>query len=168
MLSVIDRTIIYSGDFDEDLGHNFFREFIILDKSPLPIHIICSGSEGGDASVCSAMVDLVLNSGNEITSTIYGEVSSCAALFFMAADHRIMTQRSLLMFHTGSIGIESDLGELKKLAEVTDRQSIKDLELLTTEKRGPKYWTDRLKNDGDIFIFPQEALESGIAHEIYE
>ena len=30
MLSVIDRTIIYSGDFDEELAHSFFKEFIVL------------------------------------------------------------------------------------------------------------------------------------------
>ena len=167
MISVIDRTIIYSGDFDEELAHNFFKEFITLDKVKAPIEIICTGSDGGAYDTAAAsMIDLVLNSENIITSNIYGCVSSSAALLFMAGDYRIMNQRSILMFHKGSIGIESDLGELKKLTEVTERQALQDLELLTTEIRGPIYWQTRL-DEGDVYVFPQEALESGLAHEVY-
>jgi len=166
-ISVVNRNIIISGDFDANLANRFFEEFLTLDQITADITIVITGSQGGDWDVAGlAMMQLILSSENNIISHGYGEISSSAAMVWLAADVRTLFKGSLLLFHTGNASVEDlDTKEFTKMAHILERQNAEDYEYLSSRSnKPPSFWREKMQNDA--FIFPEEALELELIHKI--
>ena len=132
MISTFDRSIIITGEFDDATSNTFFTEFLRIDSTVGDINITISGSEGGDWATSGAgITDLILNSENYIITNAYGEISSTAALVWLAGDHRVMTSRSLLMFHSGTVTIEMDAKESTKFSRIVEKQAEMEYQYLS-------------------------------------
>lgn len=151
---VINRTIYLGGEITEELCSDFFEHFSKLALTKDPITIIIHGSEGGNWSTAgSPMVDLIINTEHHVTVIGYGEICSTAAILFICGDRRILTQRALLMIHAGSSGLQDpDANELTKLSSVVNQCLEQELDFLVSRsEKGPKYWSEKLKEDFYIF-----------------
>lgn len=168
-MKVHDRTIFWGGDIDSEMAEDFIYNLKKMDKTRSPIEVICTGSSGGDYDEAAAgMMDAILSAENVVTTVCYGLAASSAALIFLCGDKRLLYPRSLLMFHKGSITLEEDLGELKKLTSIVEKQMEQDIQLLVERSnKPPTYWKEKF-NKGDVYLWPQEALELDLATDIYE
>jgi len=162
-----NRTIIFSGEMDEDLSVRFCHSFLMLSRSSGEINIVIAGSPGGswDGSGLPLM-ELVSNSKNYINTYAIGGVSSSAAMLFIAGDSRIIGKNSYLMFHDGSIELSDNVNNLENVAKITKLMSTQTHSLLSeiSGLRPPKFFQEKMKTEW--YVFADTALDLKLATEI--
>lgn len=164
-VKTIENKIYLGGEITEDLCSDFFAQFSKLELTQPEIWCIMHGSMGGNfATAGSPMMDLVLGSHRHIYMVGMGEICSSAALLWLCGDTRYLSNRSLLMFHKGSVPVEEiDAGEFSKMSDIIEQQHQQDISFLVERSlKGPKFWEDKLKSD--YYIFPDEAIRLGLCH----
>lgn len=161
-VKVFDRQIFWSGEVGPELAIELAPEIVKLDSSEGDITLHFLSSEGGCSSCCSALTDLILHCNNKVISIAYGNNSSSAAIMFLASDERVMMPQATLMFHEGSVSIESTPSGIKTLSEVIEKERQLDIEFLVKRSnKNVKYWEERFRQ-GDFYLFVEEAVELGI------
>ena len=161
------RTIVYSGEINEELASEFVSNFLILDQLNSPISIICASSYGGEVEPALAMIDCIRNSQNEISFYGSGIQGSCQALIFLAADKKYFTSETVhFLFHKGTAAFEMDMQSnrdmkaFKKTAEALDFQNEWDYKWISENSiKPPAYWKERMEKESEVYIFAEDALE---------
>ena len=114
-------------------------------------------------------MDMILWSRNHVVSYGSGAQASSQAFIFLAADERYLTsERSYILLHAGTAGNEEemDLRDFKKVAEIVEFQMNQDMEYFSERsERPPSYFRQGIQ-DGDYYIYPEEAMEIGLIHGI--
>ena len=167
MISVIDRTIIYSSEITEELAGEFIYNLLTLSRTEGLIKIICATSEGGSVEASLSMIDYVRNCPNQIDFYCSGMQASAQALIPLAADNVYFTSETThFLFHKGSLEVEMidlqserDLKYVKKTQESLAFQNKWDVEWLSNNScKPPTYFSERLKAESELYLFAEEAL----------
>lgn len=156
------KEIFAFGEIDIEFYTKLMRNISILKKDPFTIYLT---SEGGDPSLALGLYDRITALSKEVTIYVYGEVCSAAVIILQAADHRCMSQNSLLMMHDITLeDVGGNVKSLDNLLDITKHQSDKIIEILSSRSSLSK---QQLKNKmcSDWYLTSQEALEYGFIDE---
>lgn len=155
---------VYTLDIAKNIiGWNRDDAAIPVDQRK-PIKILFF-SPGGALDVNNTLIDVISLSKTPIWGINMGCCCSAAAYIFLACHKRFMLPRAYFLYHQGSGSFSGTYGEV--CAQMEDYQeSIAELmEFMLTHT---KYTAEELseKIAGEWYIYPQEAVEKGICHEI--
>ncbi len=178
------RTLmIGSGGQDED-GGQIGVDWRLADRVLKGLHLLETAAPAGDKPIAiilnnpggssvdgMAIYDAIRACKNHVTITVYGEACSMGCVILQAADHRVLAEHAVVMFHDGMEAYADNHPEIvrrwvkfnerfgKKIeAIVTDRIQIKHPDL-----KGKKL---RDMHQFDTILFASEAVELGLADEL--
>lgn len=135
-------------------------------QKSLPVVI---DSFGGDVYSLFAMVDLLINSGLEITTICLGKAMSCGASLLALGSKRFATENSTIMIHNASSGAIGDAKELQNQTNQVSKLNQKIFDLLDSKSNKPTgFYQNLLKNNNfaDLYLTPTEALQYGLITNI--
>lgn len=167
------KTCKIFGDIDKDMKDRTISNLHLLDHTTGEVTILLS-SGGGSVSEGLDIVDAIRAMKNYVRIIAYGEVGSMASVIFQAADtgRRFMMPNSYLMLHegeSGTVGKKKDRKEWNRLLNWHDKRCI-DMYMTKIKEQKPKYTLKQLdaKLDKDWILFPEEAIQWGLADKVLE
>lgn len=164
-VATVGRCIIFTGPIDTSVVGEFLEQLYRLAETDEPIRIKLM-SPGGEVGSGFAMYDAIRGLPIEVITEAYGEVSSMAALVFLAGDRRYVAPECRWMAHRGTI----DLGE-KEIQTALNRAK----EAMVVDERYTMLISERAKMGYDLakdlvfrecFLDAKSCVQYGIAHEI--
>lgn len=176
----IDNRIIYIHKNDEDncisyfSSASFIKNLDILDKTKKPITVKLISCDGGDLSDAFAIYAAMRLSRNTITIHGYGFICSAGTIIMQGAKYRYLSKESEFMVHRGVVAVEHMLNA-KSTVESNRRLNSRMLDIYANRCVDGQFFKDRsysvgrtktyidtkMKNDGDIWMSPEQALEFG-------
>lgn len=167
------KTCDIFGDIDDKMKTKTLRNLHLLDQTTGEVTIRLS-TEGGCVTAGLAIFDAIRAMKNHVRIIAYGEVASMGSIIFQAADkeRRFMMKNSYLLIHEGETELSGKEKEIQAQRQLYDWQEKTCIDIYydrIREKR-PKYPKNALmKNlDKEWYIFPDEALELGLADQILD
>jgi ATP-dependent Clp protease protease subunit len=161
------RAIHVSGDIDEDSVAKAVRGIELLCSSSLDPITLYLNSGGGDVEEGYGLFDAVQTCKAHVTAVILGSCQSMAATIMLAADWRVMSMNSTLMFHGPKLGGDYPAADMAAWSTWAQNILSKDVDLLVTRSnKSAKYWRSKLKSDA-VFT-AVEALEHKLIDEIMD
>jgi len=185
MIFVPSRIIKLESEMDNDNGDEhgvsfsmssyFLKNLAILESmSHDPITIIFS-TNGGEIEQGFAIYDAIKASPCDTTMKVYGCAYSMGSIILQAADHRLMSPNSSLMFHDGSSFASGNSFETVNMA-LHNQALGKKCDTVLFEKMNEKRAKDdkalMARHSLDIaslkskWLFAEEAIELGLADAI--
>jgi ATP-dependent Clp protease, protease subunit len=169
-ISVEDRTVFVTGDFDERMVRDFLPVLYRLDtlESESPIRIVLS-STGGDVDCGFAMYDAVRQLNTEVHIEAIGPAQSIAVLFLQSADKRAMAPNSSLLLHDFRASLDTVNGrtfESYSRYEITHRRK-RYCEIIA-ERAGLTARRVLGMCMRETYLTPEKALSLGLIDEILQ
>lgn len=163
--------MLLSGEIGE--GHrSIIGNLLELHYNPSfnePITLLIN-SDGGDASVGWAIIDVMNFIRLPVHTVALGYCCSMAADIFVNGDHRVIGEHATLMIHPHSSGA---IGDHHSLIAARNGDIIEHNRRINHYLSNSKYETDSEINakllgvlGGDVYLTPQEVLEHGLCDEI--
>lgn len=185
MVFIPTRTIKLESEIDNDNGDEhgvsfsmssyFLKNLTILESISLePITIIFS-TNGGEIEQGLAIYDAIKASPCKITMKIYGCAYSMGSIILQAADHRVLSPHSAIMYHDGASFAAGNSSETVNMAlhnqilgkqcddilfERINEKRVKDDKALMSRQ---SFNTSSLKSK---WLTAAEAVELGLADAI--
>ena len=133
-----------------------------LDVDELTVHI---NSPGGDIFDGLAIYQALKNHKATVTIMIDGLAASIASVIAMAGDKVVMAPKATMMIHDGwSVGV-GNAAELRKMADVLDKESEIIASVYADRSAQPvDFWRDRMRDE--TWYNAEEALAAGLVDEI--
>lgn len=174
-LSIPTKTMILSGDVDDDMAVNALKNLHILNQSNGMITVYLF-TDGGDLSSGKVIYDAIKYSSNVVRVICFGNVMSCGTLILMAGDQRIMMPSSKLMLHSGNEGLSQEHPRNIDVAYQNLRDDEEFLENVYLDRMNDKRRKDKKKLlttkdvrdliTWDRYLKPEEALQLGLITSI--
>lgn len=158
------KEIIAVGEIDEHFFSKIIESLILLkDKKSITIYL---NSPGGEVNLAVGIYDFIRSLSAEVTIIVLGEACSCASYILQAADHRLISESSVLMMHDWVCTIDDTATNAKTYISIGNKIFSKLVEVYI-EKCGltEKQFRSKLKNDW--YLTAEEAVELGFADKIY-
>lgn len=163
MKFVISGELCGFGEFDTTLS-----ECEASKQKILELHIC---SEGGDIFLSRAITARIIQSPLEIHAFGYGAVMSGAVLPFIVCKRRFLSRLAWMMIHDVQTIGDNETRDTTKVAQEADfnkKFDDQDYHYLSEHtKKGYKYWKNRIKGKGDVYISPDEALKLGLCDALF-
>lgn len=165
---VESRTVVIDGEIEEGSFYNFNVAMTTLEnKSSEPITIKLN-SGGGDVLEGNAIIGRIVASPCEINIEAYGIIASMAVYILASGDHRSAHELTTFMHHECSYGSDDKHSQNKAYVKHTEaEQTTRNKWLTKRTKKDLKFW--QTTGVGvDYYFTPDQALEFGLIHEIFE
>lgn len=165
-----ERTILLNGDIRENVIERVVLQIQRMSRQApkTPITIVIN-SYGGSLYDSQAVVDAILSTKTPITTVALGKAMSAGFNIFLAGDLRVVYENTVLLCHSGS----QTMGDTK-IADAIDDATFMNRIIsrmakyyASRTKVSEEDWLRILQSGKDIYYFAEEAVERGIAHEIY-
>jgi ATP-dependent protease ClpP protease subunit len=154
---------------------------ILTNANNKPITIKLLGSDGGDLSDGLIIYSAIKRCQCHVTLYGYGYICSAATIFMQAADKRYLSTESEFMIHHGSIYIEqssiaarsaiqSNIRNNKLMLSIYSERCVNGnffKERKYSLSRVRKYLDNKIKNEGDVWLIAQEAVDLGFADDVF-
>lgn len=170
-VSLATRTIMLTGDVDEKMAVDFYKNLNILQQrgSTAPITIVIN-SDGGDVQQALAIYDLIQLCESHITTIAYGSAQSSACVILQAGDLRKSYPSSVIMYHQGtsSVGecptneVGSAFSHSQSICKIADN-------IVYNRIKAVAGWTRTRFNkalDAGIYVAAPKAVELGLIDEV--
>lgn len=165
-----ERTILLNGDVKENVIERVVLQIQRMSRQApkTPITIIIN-SYGGSLYDSQAVVDAILSTKTPITTIALGKAMSAGFNIFLAGDLRVVYENTVLLCHSGS----QTMGDTKISDAIDDADFMKRIIdrmakfYASRTKVSEADWRQILQSGKDIYYFADEAVEKGIAHELY-
>lgn len=145
-----------------DSAKAFAKALNELDTDELTVHI---NSPGGDIFDGLTIYQALKDHKAKVTVKVDGLAASIASVIAMAADELIMAPKATMMIHDGWSMIAGNAGELRKLADLLDKQSEIIASIYGDRSGQPAdFWRDRMRDE--TWYNAQEALDAGLIDQI--
>lgn len=142
---------------------SFVRELNDISTSNINVRI---NSPGGDVYDSIALYNAILVHPANVTVYIDSLAASGASVIAMAGEKVVMMPGSQMMIHDALIYTAGNAAQLREDAAFLDRQSDNIAGFYATKAGGtPDEWRARML--AETWMFAQEAVELGLADEIY-
>jgi ATP-dependent protease ClpP protease subunit len=141
---------------------DFVRELSGLNVAAIDLHV---SSPGGEIFDGFAIYEALRSHQAQVTTYIDGLAASIASVIAMAGDRIVIAPYGELMIHDGSGFCVGDAAEMRRMAELLDRQSNKIAQVYADRAGGtPEEWRQRMVDE--TWFSAAEAVEAGLADEI--
>ncbi len=169
-LHLSTRTIMLTGEVDEDLADQTIKCLHILDSiNNTPITIILN-SEGGDNYHGMAIYDAIRRCKSFVKILGTGYVMSMGSVIMQAGDRRIMSPHSKMMIHYGEWGMDDHPKIAKQWINEEDRfsKTMEDIYLAKIKEVHSRYTRNKLQKllNFDTILTASEAQELGLIDEV--
>ena len=161
------RTVMLSGEVDQDLAERIIAELLILDaESHDPIRMIIT-SQGGHVDSGFAIHDTIRFIGSDVIAIGAGWVASIAVpiMFGAKKEHRFALPHTRFLLHQpsgGAGGVLQDIRiEAQELLKIRER-----LYEMIAEETGQTVDKIRKDSDRNFWMNSEEAKEYGIISKI--
>ena len=163
--------LMFAGDIGES-SRSLISTLLMLhyDTSYNDPVTLLINSDGGDASVGWAIIDVMNFIRLPVHTVALGYVCSMAADIFVNGDHRTMGEHSTLMIHPHSGGA---IGDHHRLIAAQRGDQIEHARRIGHYLANSKYKTEVEINanllgvlGGDVYLTPEDVLEHGLCDEI--
>jgi ATP-dependent Clp protease protease subunit len=161
------RAIHVSGDIDENSVAKAVRGIELLCSSSLDPITLYLNSGGGDVEEGYGLFDAVQTCKAHVTAVALGSCQSMAATILLAADVRVMSMNSTLMFHGPKLTSDYSVSDMAVWSTWAQDILARDIDLLVARSnKSAKYWRSKLKSD--VVFTAVEALEHKLIDEIMD
>ena len=148
----------YFGHSASDMAN----ELKALDTDNLTVHL---NSPGGDIFDGLAIYQALKDHRAQVTMHVDGLAASIASVIAMAADKLVMAPKASMMIHDGWSMACGNAGDLRKLADLLDKQSDIIASVYADRAGQPAdFWRDRMRDE--TWYNAEEALAAGLVDEI--
>jgi len=145
-----------------DTAKGFADALKAFDHGELTVHL---NSPGGDIFDGLAIYQALKDHPAQVTVRVDGLAASIASVIAMAADKLIMAPKATMMIHDGWSVAAGNAGELRKLADLLDKQSDIIASVYADRSGQPAdFWRDRMRDE--TWYNAEEALAAGLIDEI--
>ena len=133
-----------------------------LDTAELDVHL---NSPGGDIFDGLAIYQALKDHPANITVRVDGLAASIASVIMMSADRIVMAPKASVMIHDGWTMAVGNAGDLRKTADLLDKQSDIIASVYADRSGQPAdFWRDRMRDE--TWYNADEALAAGLVDEI--
>jgi len=160
------RVVWLHGDLDEETAAGLIRNFQMLDRaSSDPIKFFIS-TYGGEVYEAMAVYDIIRTLHSRVDTFGIGKLMSAGTIIFLAGGMRFLFERTSIMFHSLSDGMNDDLPNLRIQMEEAERLQKMMIKIYRnrTDKKSYKYWESKLKMDH--YMDAEKAVQIQFAHAI--
>lgn len=184
-LDTKNRTIYLHTLDDQDVDYKMSAQFIknldfLSTSSSSPIKVKILGSDGGDMSHCLAMYAAIKECRCEVNAYCLGRICSSMTIILQAAHHRFLHSCTDFMLHTGSISLDQTSLSAKSTLKWNNYLSKLMLDIYAdrcqygaffvergySKSRVRTYLDTKMKNEGDVWLTAEEAVNMGFADEV--
>lgn len=163
------RTIVVSGQIDQEVGERVISQLMILDAdNHEPIKLILT-SQGGHVDSGLAIHDMMRFIGSEVVCIAAGWCASIAVPILMGAkkENRLCLPNTRFLLHQPSGGAGGQLSDIRIQAEQMLKIRERLYKMIAAETGQP---VERIEKDSDrdFWMTAEEALEYGIISRIVE
>lgn len=160
-----ERPAVYIYDeigFFGDTASEFSNALRAVDADELDVHV---NSPGGDIFDGLAIYQSIKSHKAKVTVRIDGLAASIASVIAMAGDKVIMAPKASMMIHEGWTMAVGNTDELRKTAELLDKQSGVIASVYADRSGQPAdFWRDRMRDE--TWYTADEALAAGLVDEV--
>lgn len=164
------------------MATSFVKNLHILDIQGSKNILVHMHTIGGNWSDGMAIFNAIQTSKSPITILAYAQASSMSGIVFQAADKRVLMPDCEIMIHHGSISLAETTTAAKSAIEQNEKYCRRMLQLFAERALVGKYFKDRkyysikrimtfmdqkIKQTGDWYLMPDEAIYYGFADGIY-
>lgn len=146
-------------------GHSakdFSDSIANIDSDELTVHL---NSPGGDIFDGLAIYQSLKNHKATVNIVVDGLAASIASVIAMAADNLVMAPKATMMIHDGWSMSMGNAGEMRKMADLLDKQSDIIASVYADRTGQPAdFWRDRMKDE--TWYSADEALAAGLIDEV--
>lgn len=163
-----DRIILLNADISDNVIEKVVLPMMALSKKNLkPIKILINSS-GGDIEAGQMVVDAILTCPAPVVGIAMGKAMSAAFDIFLACDKRIVYPNTVLMAHSGSASLAPQtLSAIKVEGKLLEEYFERWARFYASRtKISEKEWAALLASGLNRYFFPEEALDTGLAHEV--
>lgn len=151
---------------------------ILLQQSAKAKVLVHLHTCGGDYTEGMAIYDTIRAMPYHVTILSYTHARSMSSIILQAADRRMMMPNSYFMFHMGDLALEGEVRTVKSEIEFSNKQDATMVQIYTDVAHGSKKFKknskvkvrqtfiDYMKEKGDVFLDPEEAIYWGLNDEI--
>lgn len=133
-----------------------------LKSDTLDVHL---NSPGGDIFDGLAIYQALKDHPAQVTVRVDGLAASIASVIMMAADRIVMAPKASVMIHDGWSVACGNAADLRKLADLLDKQSEIIASVYADRSGQPAdFWRDRMRDE--TWYNAEEALAAGLVDEI--
>lgn len=133
-----------------------------IDSDELTVHL---NSPGGDIFDGLAIYQSLKNHKATVNIVVDGLAASIASVIAMAADNLVMAPKATMMIHDGWSMSMGNAGEMRKMADLLDKQSDIIASVYADRTGQPAdFWRDRMKDE--TWYSADEALAAGLIDEV--
>lgn len=181
-----ENYVLYEGNdvgepgVEYTMASRFIKNLNILMRknstTPILIHMKTCG---GDWTEGMAIHNIIKACPNPVTILSYTHARSMSSIIFQAANKRVMMPDSYFMLHDGTYGIEGTVKQVQSNFEFDKRSELRMLDIyVEAMKRKGKFSSksesyirrflrNLMDKKEDVFLTSQEAVEWGLADEIF-
>jgi len=161
------------NESESDRLHKFLKDLHALDSSApagdKPITIIMN-HDGGEIYAGMAIYDAIMQAANHITIIVRGSASSMGAVILQAADHRIVSEHSIVMIHKGQVGYSGHEADVESWRNFERKYLAKiDNILVQRIKHKKPRFNKKALDKLQLFDRPytaEDAVKEGLADEV--
>ena len=166
-----EAVFVFSKGIHQDTVNNFLIELNNWSANnyqvPLRINFESGGGDIDSAQMLFGGLVYLRNRGHKLTICVYGRACSCASWILQAADVRIMSEYSRLMYHYLLAEPKGNLRHLReKMKQYEAEQAQTDKIFLSRTKKLTKKELAKHLEEGDWYISPDDALKFGLIDDI--
>jgi ATP-dependent protease ClpP protease subunit len=159
------RTIILTGDVDEDMLHNLEIGMCQLEKLADTMIFIRLNTGGGDVSYGLSIIDRILTSKCEVHIHASGEICSMGIPILAAGTVRTASPLTSFMWHESSYKVSDRHANNKNYVKYNEKLDDKICRWMATRtKKDYKFWK-ALGVKQDYWFFAEEAHDMGLIDE---
>ena len=169
---VPSRTLLLFGEINAESTSKFVKNFHALEQSDAPITILLN-TDGGDQDQGMVIHDIIMASAAPVTIMVTGCAYSMGSVILQAADKRVVTKYSSVMFHRGYITqAGSPRKEAKSQWDFDEKYADALDDILYAKVNLSSAWNGTLSralfnemNDRATYLRGIEVVEWGLADE---
>lgn len=170
---VPSRTIMLFGDINAESAAKFIRSFTALEHASTGNILVLLNSDGGDQDHGMAIYDTIKSSDCVVCVKVVGTAASMGAVILQAADLRVVSPYSTVMFHVGETTTSSPAKEAKNSSEYDLRYSTALDDIIYDRVNNSPTWNGGLSravfnklNEESTYLRGLEVVEWGLADEV--
>ena len=185
----LSREIYLHGyvDADEEPGveyrmaTSFVKNMHVLESKGSKNILVHMHTIGGNWSDGMAIFNTIQMSKSTVTVLGYAQASSMSGIVFQAADKRVLMPDCEMMIHHGSIAVSDTTMAVKSAVDQNEKSCRRMLQIFAERAVAGRYFKDRkyslkrtmtfidqkIRQAGDWYLTPEEAVYYGFADGIY-
>jgi ATP-dependent Clp protease protease subunit len=158
------RQVYVYGVIDETTAPQVAQQILELGKDPSPINVLIN-SPGGSVLDGAEIISAMQAAKGPVNTVCVQICASMAAMIHSYGTKRLMIDRSFVMFHPATGGVEGEVDKMySRLGSL--KEYIGDMELNAANRAGMSYDDYKFHSGVEMWLSSRNAIKNGFADDI--